>query len=286
MEEIDLTWKIVTDSGCDIKSLETVADGTNFQNVPLTIQIGSEMFLDDEGLDIERMMATMSASSVASKSSCPSPDAFLQAYQGAENIIVITITGKLSGSQNSAQVAKNMFLEEHPNANIHVIDSLSASAEIDLIVLEVNRLIAKGLDFDEVVEAITAYQARTKLLFILERVDNLVKNGRLSKLLGKVIGLLNIRMVGRASDEGALELLHKAKGQKKAIQATVDEMFKEGYHGGKVIITHVNNEKACQKLSEQIKEKYPQADITFMTASGLCSFYGEDGGILLGYETN
>ena len=132
---------------------------------------------------------------------------------------------------------------------------------------------------------LSAYQEKTKLLFVLARVDNLVKNGRLSKLVGKVVGLLNIRMVGKASDEGKLELLHKARGQKKAVQATVEEMFKEGYQGGKVMIAHANNEKACQQLSDKIKEKYPQADVRFIPASGLCSFYGEDGGILLGYET-
>ena len=280
-----MTWKIVTDSGCDLRRIEGLAEHTEFQNVPLTIQIGSEVFVDDEGLDVADMMTTMYASPVSSKSSCPSPDAFLQAYQGAENVIAITITGNLSGSHNSAQVAKHMLLEEHPNVNVHVIDSLSAGGEIDLIVLELNRLIAQGLSFDEVVEAITAYQEKTKLLFVLARVDNLVKNGRLSKLVGKVVGLLNIRMVGKASDEGKLELLHKARGQKKAVQATVDEMFKEGYQGGKVIIAHANNEKACQQLSDKIKEKYPQADVTFVPASGLCSFYGEDGGILLGYET-
>ena len=221
-----MTWKIVTDSGCDLRRIEELAEHTEFQNVPLTIQIGSEIFVDDEGLDVANMMTTMYASPVSSKSSCPSPDVFLQAYQGAENVIAITITGNLSGSQNSAQVAKHMLLEEHPNVNVHVIDSLSAGGEIDLIVEELNRLIAKGLSFDEVVEAITDYQEKTKLLFVLARVDNLVKNGRLSKLVGKVVGLLNIRMVGKASDEGKLELLHKARGQKKAVQAGYWNIFR------------------------------------------------------------
>ena len=126
-----MTWKIVTDSGCDLRRIEELAEHTEFQNVPLTIQIGSEIFVDDEGLDVANMMTTMYASPVSSKSSCPSPDAFLQAYQGAENVIAITITGNLSGSQNSAQVAKHMLLEEHPNVNVHVIDSLSAGGEID-----------------------------------------------------------------------------------------------------------------------------------------------------------
>ena len=127
-----MTWKIVTDSGCDLRRIEELAEHTEFQNVPLTIQIGSEIFVDDEGLDVANMMTTMYASPVSSKSSCPSPDVFLQAYQGAENVIAITITGNLSGSQNSAQVAKHMLLEEHPNVNVHVIDSLSAGGEIDL----------------------------------------------------------------------------------------------------------------------------------------------------------
>lgn len=279
-----MSWKIVTDSGCDFRSLEDLSPYTQFQNVPLTIQIGSEVFIDDEGLDVDRMMASMYASQSSASSSCPSPDSFLEAYKGAENVIVITITGSLSGSQNSAQLAKNIFLEDYPNINIHVIDSLSAGGEIDLIVLELNRLIKQGLSFEEVVEAITAYQAKTKLLFVLAKVDNLVKNGRLSKLVGKVIGLLNIRMVGEASDQGTLKLLQKARGQKKAVQASFDEMVKAGYQGGRLVIAHANNEKICQQISEKIRARFPGADIICQPTSGLCSFYAEDGGILIGYE--
>lgn len=285
-EEIEMSWKIVTDSGCDFKDIGVPEKDLAFQNVPLTLQIGSELFVDDEGLDVEAMMDTLYEKSVPSKSSCPSPDAFLRAYQGADNIIVITITGALSGSHNSAQIAKQMLLEEHPNVNIHVIDSLSAGGEIDLLVLELKRLILSGLSFDQVLEAIERYQAKTRLLFILERVDNLVNNGRLNKLVGKVVGLLNIRMVGQASPEGTLDLLHKARGQKKAIQATVNEMLAAGYQGGKVMITHAGNEKACQQLRDKLRDLFPKADIQFVNASGLCSFYSERGGLLLGYETH
>ena len=279
-----MTWKIVVDSGCDLKRLENSKEGLNFTRVPLSLQIGSEIFIDDEGLDIAKMMETMYATDSATRSSCPSPDAFLQAYQGAENVIAMTITGSLSGSQNSAQLAKNLLLEEHPNVNIHVIDSLSAGGEMDLIVLELQRLIEQGLSFEEVVSAITAYQEKTKLLFVLAKVDNLVKNGRLSKLIGKVVGLLNIRMVGEASPKGELELLHKARGQKKSVQVTVDKMLKAGYNGGRLVIAHANNLKICQQISEKLREQFPDVDIIITETSGLCSFYGEDGGILLGYE--
>lgn len=279
-----MTWKIVTDSGCDLRSLESQSKELQFERVPLTLQIGTEIFRDDDGLDIDNMMATMYQSSKAATSSCPSPDAFLQAYKGVDNVIAVTITGTLSGSHNSARLAKNDLLEDYPNANIHVIDSLSTSGEIDLIVLELERLINLGLSFEEVVERITAYQEKTRLIFVLAKVDNLVKNGRLNKLVGKVVGLLNIRMVGQASKEGTLELLQKARGQKKAVSALVEEIQKAGYKGGKVYIAHANNPKICEQISEKIKAIYPDAVIQTGRTSGLCSFYAEDEGILVGYE--
>ncbi|GET69445.1 DegV family protein [Streptococcus dysgalactiae] len=279
-----MTWKIVTDSGCDLRSLESQSKELQFERVPLTLQIGTEIFRDDDGLDIDNMMATMYQSSKAATSSCPSPDAFLQAYKGVDNVIAVTITGTLSGSHNSARLAKNDLLEDYPNANIHVIDSLSASGEVDLIVLELERLINLGLSFEEVVEQITAYQEKTRLIFVLAKVDNLVKNGRLNKLVGKVVGLLNIRMVGQASKEGTLELLQKARGQKKAVSALVEEIQKAGYKGGKVYIAHANNPKICEQISEKIKAIYPDAVIQTGRTSGLCSFYAEDEGILMGYE--
>ena len=279
-----MTWKIVADSGCDYREITDLANQTKFESVPLTIQIDHEIFVDNAHLDIDGMMEKMYATSSASKSACPSPDDYLRSFEGAENIFVVTITGSLSGSHNSAQLAKKLFLEENPTANIHVIDSLSAGGEVDLIVKKLNDLIKEGLSFEQVVEAITHYQANTKLLFVLAKVDNLVKNGRLSKLIGAVVGLLNIRMVGEASDTGTLELLQKARGAKKALTAAVDEVLKAGYKGGRIIIAHRNNEKFCQQFSEAIKEKFPTADISFLPTSGLCSFYAEEGGLLMGYE--
>ena len=281
-----MTWKIVADSGCDYRQLVSPAIDTTFVSVPLKIQVADQLFVDDANLDIDQMMETMYATSEASKSACPSPDDYLRAFEGGENIIVVTITGTLSGSHNSAQLAKNIYLEDHPETNIHVIDSLSAGGEVDLLVDKLNELIEQGLSFDEVVQAITTYQEKTKLLFVLAKVDNLVKNGRLSKLIGTVVGLLNIRMVGEASETGTLELLQKARGPKKSLQAAYEELVKAGYAGGRIIMAHRSNEKFCQQLSELILETFPQADIKILCTSGLCSFYAEDGGLLMGYEIN
>ena len=281
-----MTWKIVADSGCDYRQLENLAFDTEFVSVPLKIQVADQVFVDDANLDIDQMMETMYATSEASKSACPSPDDYLRAFEGAKHIFVVTITGTLSGSHNSAQLAKNIYLEEHPDTQIHVIDSLSAGGEVDLIVEKINDLIHQGLSFEEVVEVITTYQEKTKLLFVLAKVDNLVKNGRLSKLIGAVVGLLNIRMVGEASETGTLELLQKARGAKKSLQAAYDEIIKAGYAGGRIVMAHRSNEKFCQQLSELLREKYPQAEIKILPTSGLCSFYAEEGGLLMGYEIN
>ena len=281
-----MTWKIVADSGCDYRQLEKPAFDTEFVSVPLKIQVADQVFVDDANLDIDKMMETMYATSEASKSACPSPDDYLRAFEGAKHIFVVTITGTLSGSHNSAQLAKNIYLEEHPDTQIHVIDSLSAGGEVDLLVEKLNELIDQGLSYDEVVKAITDYQTKTKLLFVLAKVDNLVKNGRLSKLIGAVVGLLNIRMVGEASATGTLELLQKARGPKKSLQAAFEELLKGGYAGGRIVMAHRSNEKFCQQLSELVREKYPQAAISIVPTSGLCSFYAEDGGLLMGYEIN
>ena len=279
-----MTWKIVADSGCDYRTIENLAVDTLFESVPLTIQVGDEIFIDNAQLNIDDMMEKMYATSSASKSACPSPDDYMKAFDGASNIFVVTITGTLSGSHNSAQVAKKLYLEEHPNVNIHIIDTLSAGGENDLIIKNLNLLIGQGLSYEEVVTEITAYQAKTKLLFVLSKVDNLVKNGRLSKLLGAVVGLLNIRMVGEASQDGKLELLQKARGAKKSLIAAFDELIKAGYAGGQIIIAHRNNLKFCQQFSEMVRERFPQAVIEIIPTSGLCSFYAEENGLLMGYE--
>ena len=279
-----MKWKIIADSGCDYRSLDNLAPDTEFVSVPLTIQVGETIYRDDAQLNIDQMMEEMYATTTASKSACPSPDDYMKSFEGTDNIVVVTITGTLSGSYNSAEVAKKIYLEEHPNTNIHVIDSLSAGGEVDLIVRKLNHLVAEGLDFDQVVDGITAYQAKTKLLFVLAKVDNLVKNGRLSKLIGTVVGLLNIRMVGEASKTGTLELLQKARGQKKAIKAAFDELLKAGYAGGHITIAYRNNEKFIEQFSELVREKFAQASIEVLPTSGLCSFYAEEGGLLMGYE--
>ena len=279
-----MEWKIVVDTACDFREIPNKAENVTYERVPFSLQIEDKVFVDTLDLDIDKMMEEMYASSEPARSACPSPEAYLAAYRGAKNVIVLTLTGAMSGSYNSAIIGEKMLKEENEDVNIHIIDTLSAGGENDLYLLKINELIKEGLSFDEVVSEMKKYQENSKLIFVLEKVDNLVKNGRLSKLAAAVVGLLNMRMVGEASSEGTLHLLHKVRGEKKAISTVVDEMIRAGYKGGRAVITHRNNENICKKIEEKLKEKFSEVEFIVVPTSGICSFYGEEGGMLLGYE--
>ena len=279
-----MEWKIVVDTACDFREIPNKAENVIYERVPFSLQIEDKVFVDTLDLDIDKMMEEMYASSEPARSACPSPEAYLAAYRGAKNVIVLTLTGAMSGSYNSAVIGEKMLKEENKDVNIHIIDTLSAGGENDLYLLKINELIKEGLSFDEVVSEMRKYQENSKLIFVLEKVDNLVKNGRLNKLAAAVIGLLNMRMVGEASDEGTLHLLHKVRGEKKAVSTVVDEMIKAGYKGGRVVVTHRNNEDICKKIQDKLREKFSNIEFMIVPTSGICSFYGEEGGMLLGYE--
>lgn len=279
-----MEWKIVVDTACDFREIPNKAENVAFERVPFSLQIEDKVFVDTLDLDIDKMMEEMYASSEPARSACPSPEAYLAAYRGAKNVIVLTLTGGMSGSYNSAIIGEKMLKEENKDVNIHIIDTLSAGGENDLYLLKINELIKKGLSFDEVVSEMKKYQENSKLIFVLEKVDNLVKNGRLNKLAAAVVGLLNMRMVGEASNEGTLHLLHKVRGEKKAVSSVVDEMIKAGYKGGRVVVTHRNNEDICRKIQDKLSEKFSNIEFMIVPTSGICSFYGEEGGMLLGYE--
>lgn len=279
-----MEWKIVVDTACDFREIPNKAENVIYERVPFSLQIEDKVFVDTLDLDIDKMMEEMYASSEPARSACPSPEAYLAAYRGAKNVIVLTLTGAMSGSYNSAVIGEKMLKEENKDVNIHIIDTLSAGGENDLYLLKINELIKEGLSFDEVVSEMKKYQGNSKLIFVLEKVDNLVKNGRLNKLAATVVGLLNMRMVGEASNEGTLHLLHKVRGEKKAVSSVVDEMIKAGYKGGRVVVTHRNNEDICKKIQDKLREKFLNIEFMIVPTSGICSFYGEEGGMLLGYE--
>jgi len=196
----------------------------------------------------------------------------------------ITITSNLSGSYNSAMVAKETYESENPGKKVCVIDSLSAGPELKIIKEKIEELLAEGKSYEEICDAITEYQKSTYLVFMLKSLTNLANNGRVSPAVAKIAGVLGIHVMGIASAVGTLEQKAKCRGEKKAIIAMWKQMKELGYKGGKVIIDHCFNEEAAKQLARMIKSEFADAVIKISTTSGLCSFYAEQGGMLVGIE--
>lgn len=277
-----MQYGIVVDSACDLTKLDV--HNIDFTRVPLKLDIGEKEFVDDFNLDIEQFMQEMSEFKGKTGSAAPSPQAWLDAYEKSEYVFAITITSALSGSYSSAQTAAQLFNDLHPNRKIHLIDSKSAGPELSLIAKKLVDYIEEGLDFETICKQIDAYCKQTHLLFVLKSLDNLIKNGRVSKLAGTVAGLLGIKILGMASEEGQLEVLQKCRGKMTAYKNVIEEMYNRGYQGGRIIISHCFAEDIAQYIAETVKATYPESLIEIMPTSGLCSYYAERGGILMAFE--
>ncbi len=275
-----MNFKIISDSSSDITSLEGLA----FESVPLKIITDEAEYVDSPSLDINGMIADLKKYKGTSRSSCPNAEEWTNAFGDADGIFCITITSGLSGSYNSALLALNEHLEAHPEKKGMVIDTLSVGPESTLIIEKLAELIAEGLEFEEIKEKIIEYKKTTHLSFCLESLRNLANNGRVSPAVAKIAGLLGIRMVGKASAEGTLELTNKVPGKEKAYSSLFKNMLAEGYVGGKVHIHHCQNPEGADYLVANIKAKFPEAKIVLRQTRALCSFYAESGGILVGFE--
>lgn len=275
-----MNFKIITDSSADVR----VLDGIPFESVPLKINTDEREYVDDASLDVVGMLSDMQKYKGRSHTSCPSAGEYMQAYEGAENIFCVTITSNLSGSYNAAKVAEKEHLEAHPGCNIHVIDTLSVGPESALLLEKLRELILSGKDFEGVKAGITEYQDKVRLLFALESMNNLANNGRVSHLVAKMASILGIRAIGRASDVGTLEMICKSRGPANTANDILTNMIGDGYKGARVKIHHANNLSAAELLKNKILEKFPEAKIEIAHAGGLCSFYAEQGGLLVGFE--
>lgn len=274
------TIKIVADSSADVLILDKVP----FQSVPLKVITAEREYVDDETLDVEGMVYDLSHYKGRSSSSCPNAEEWLEAFGNADEVYCVAITATLSGSYNAACLAKAQYEEGHPERRVQVINSLSAGPELQLLVEKLEQLVVAEMPFDDVCAEMERYQAQTGLLFSLESMINFANNGRVNPLVAKAAGLLGIRVVGKASDVGDLQPLDKCRGEEKALTAIVSHLGELGYDGGRVCIHHCQNEKAAVALRYMVLAKFPHAVVDIRPCRGLCSFYAEKGGLLVGYE--
>ncbi len=275
-----MNFKIVVDSSADMLEFKDIP----FSVAPLKISTAQTEFIDNITLDVKQMVDYLSEYKGKSGTACPSVGDWLNAFEGGENIFCITITSGLSGSYNAACIAKKEYEQQNPNAQVFVIDSLSAGPKLRMVAEKLAELIAKGESFSQICVEICEYAQNIGTFFMLESLNNLANNGRVGVAAAKIAGILGIRAIGQASSVGKIELLNKCRGEKKALQSMLSSMEIGGYKGGKASIAHCFNLQGAKQLKELILSKFPTASVDINPTRGLCSFYAEKGGLILGYE--
>ena len=273
-----MNYKIVSDSSSNL------LQGTQwYQSVPLKI-LGQQEYIDDGSQDIAEMVHHLKHFKGKSSSSCPNVSDWLDAFEGHQCIFAVTITQRLSGSYNAAVQAANTYREEHPDARIFVIDSMAAGPEMAMIVDKIRTLMDQGLDPDQVMEQVKDYQSHLYTLFCLESLTNLARNGRVNPTVAKLAGVLGIRVCGEAQ-QGQIVPIHKARGAKKALNTLVEMIVERGFQDGCLLrVAHCLAPETAQALGDAILEKFPGARFQMETTGVLCSYYAEQGGLMIGFE--
>lgn len=256
----------------------------NLVVTPLTISLGNQDFRDDDQLDIQDFLAKMKSNQAAGKTACPSINEWLEALEGSTKAIIVTMTSALSGTYSSALQAKAIYEEKHPESQIIVVDTRSAGPELEVVLEGIEKLLQQDLRWVDLDETIAKMRTQTHLLFILQSLHNLSLNGRVSPAVAKIAGMLHINLLGQASKDGKLEPLSKVHGIKRAIRELVKQMQAMNYQGGRVIIDYCANEKEAQMLAEKIRALFPESKISLRPMHGLCSFYAEEGGLMVGFS--
>lgn len=277
-----LKYKIIADSCQDL-----ITEDCTY--IPFTVSIEGKEFVDDENIDLKKLVQTMIDSDEAIQSACPSPGDYLQAmeesYEDHEGIFVITLSSKLSGSFNSAKLAKSMFLEDHPDYPVAVFDSRSAAAGETLVYLELKKLIEKELPFNEIKEEMEEFISNMETLFTLESIDNLVKNGRMSRPTAAVANVLSIKPVVKAVD-GEIGIETIARGVRNSLRKLVDTIGKKvsNTKDKTLVITHVFAQDKAEYVKELAEKAYDFKEYVIVQGRGLSIGYADDKGIIIAFD--
>ena len=280
-----MRWNVVTDSSCDLPPVNGKDEQVRVSSVPFVINVGEQDFVDDGALNIENMLEVMEQCKEASHTSCPTPQSWVEEFEEAGQCIALTISSQLSGSMHSAKIARDMVLERCPEKKIAILDSCSTGPEMALCVVKILEYIRAGWDFERVVRAAELALKHTHIVFALSSFDNLVKNGRLSRIVGFIARKLGMWGIGVGSEEGKIDIKGKTRGSLSALSMLVEDMKERGFAGGRAVISHCQNLDLAEKLREKIHEFWPECEVRILAARGLCSYYAERGGLILAYES-
>ncbi|MEI3213257.1 MAG: DegV family protein [Lachnospiraceae bacterium] len=277
-----MSYKIVVDSCCELP--EELKHDPRYEIVPLTLIVGdSYERLDDDGFDQKEFLQAVAECPVSPRSACPSPEKYMEAYRtDADHVYVVTLSSKLSGSYNSAVLGKNLYHETYGEKQIYVVDSRSASCGETQIAMQIARWEDEGMGYEEITEKIEKFTDGMHTYFVLDNLDTLRKNGRLSGVKALVASTLSIKPV-MAGDQGSIVQLGQSVGIKKALAKMVDYVVRDVVDAEKkcLMITHCNNPERANSVKEQILSKVKFKDVLIMDTAGISSMYANDGGVIV-----
>lgn len=275
-----MRYQIVSDSSSNVFHLE----GISYTTVPMKIIMGEKEFVDTAELNVRGMVDALRAYKGKSGSSCANAQEWLEAFGDADMVFGVTISRNLSGSYNAAEAAAREYMEEHPGAKVHIFDSLSAGPEMAMVVDKIAELVNQGLSFEEIVAGVREYQNHCHTLFCLESMNNLARNGRVNPAVAKIASVLGIRACGDAQN-GQIIPTQKPRGQKKATEVLASMIRERGFTNDSLLrIAHCFGEAQAQLLVEAVKKDFPNARIEIEPTTALCSFYAEEGGLIIAFE--
>ncbi|MBQ5916960.1 MAG: DegV family protein [Lachnospiraceae bacterium] len=279
-----MKYKIIGDSCCDISKANEVYGKVEI--VPLTLSLEGKEYVDDETFNQKEFIDHVAAAKDYARSACSSPQRYMEAYEGDYDcVFVVTLSGNLSGSYNSAMTGMKMYYEENPGdpKKIHVFDSCSASCGEGNIAQKIYELAESNLSFEEIVEKVEAYSLEMKTYFVIETLEPLRKNGRLSNLKAIVASVLNIKPVMSASDEGLIIQLGQARGMERALKKMIDYIVEntKNIEEKVLAISHVNCLERAKWVKDEILKLAKFKDITIADTAGVATLYANDGGIIV-----
>ena len=274
-----MNYKVVSDSSSNVLALGNV----HFASVPMKVRAQKE-YIDNAQLDLTGMVEDLRNHKGKSGSSCPNVGEWLEAFGDADVVFGTTISKNLSGSYNAAQQAAATYMEENPGKQAYIFNTLSAGPQQAFLNEKVLELCAQGLDFETIKEKALEYYSHTHILFCLESMMNLARNGRVPMAVAKIAGMLGIRVCGDAKG-GQITPVHKPRGAKKATQTLLEMMKERGfYDGAQLRIAHCFGQEQAQALADAVLAEFPNTRVTLEPTTALCSFYAEAGGLMIGFE--
>jgi len=278
-----MSYRIVGDSCTDLP--KGLKEDQHFKLVPLTLIVDDAMIEDNETFDQQGFLKKIKESPNSPKSACPSPEDFSKEFECDGDVYVVTLSSALSGSYNSAELAKQLYLEEHPDKNIEIIDSHTASVGQTLIAMKIKELIDTGAPFHTVVDKINAFRDGMKTKFVLETLDTLKKNGRLSGIQAILASALNIKPIMAGTKEGTICKLDQARGIIKALITMAKSVEQDAMKPQEKIlgIAHCNNYERALFVRDEIMKRVPFKDYFIVDTAGVSSMYANEGGIIIAY---